>query len=164
MKKRLLLLLIIPIIVLSEACSPKTGQQTSTTPTTPEKSKDVITPAGKRKFIDPANMNTGVRPQDDFFEYAKGTWLKNTEIPPTESRWGSFNELQEFNQNALKSICEELAAKPGEPGSLSQKVGDFYAVGMDSMAIEKAGISPIKPHLDRINNLKNYDALLEEID
>ncbi len=164
MKKRLLLLLIIPIIGLLEACSPKTGQQTSTTPTAPEKSKDVVTPVGKKKFIDPANMNTAVRPQDDFFEYANGTWLKNTEIPPTESRWGSFNELIEFNQNALKSICEEVAAKPGEKGSLSQKVGDFYAVGMDSVAIEKSGISPIKPHLDRINNLKNYEALLEEIE
>ncbi len=166
MKKRHLLLLTIVLIGLIEACSPKTGQQTSTTPTPiPTNSgKDIVTPPGKKKFIDAANMNTAVRPQDDFFEYANGTWLKNTEIPAAESRWGSFNELAEFNQKALKEICDELAAKPGEQGSLSQKVGDFYAAGMDSLAIEKNGLTPVKPYLDRVNNLKNYEALLGEIE
>lgn len=152
-------------LTLAESCSPKTGQQAGTTPTTPTTpTKDIMTPAGQKKFIDPANMNTSVRPQDDFFEYANGTWLKNTEIPSTESRWGSFNELSEFNQNALREICEELAAKPGEKGGISQKVGDFYAAGMDSTTIEKAGFSPIKSHLARIDNLKNYEALLSEIE
>ena len=143
------------------SCSPKTGQQASTS--NPDGGKNIVTPAGKMKFIDPANMNLAVRPQDDFYEYANGTWLKNTPIPAAEARWGSFNELQDFNQNALKTICEELAQKPGAKGSLSQKVGDFYAVGMDSASIEKAGMSPLKPYLDRVNGVKNFEGLLEEI-
>src|SRR5690554_6680151 len=58
------------------------------------------------KFIDPANMDTTVRPGNDFFEYANGTWLKNNPIPAKETRWGSFNELREFNAHAVKSLLE----------------------------------------------------------
>ncbi len=161
-KNKHYLLLVAATIALVWSCSPKTGQQTSTT-TTSGGGKDIITPAGKKKFIDAANMNTAVRPQDDFFEYANGTWLKNTAIPATESRWGSFNELAEFNQNALKTISEELANKPGAKGELSQKVGDFYAAGMDSMAIEKSSLIALKPYYDRVNAIKSFDGLLEEI-
>lgn len=152
------------VAVALGSCSPKTGQQsTTTTPNAPTGGKDITTPAGKKKYIDASNMNTAVRPQDDFYEYANGTWMAKTDIPAAEARWGSFNELQEFNQNALKEICEELAQKPGAKGSMSQKVGDFYAAGMDSLAIEKAGIAPLKPYLDRVNNIKNFEGLLDEI-
>jgi putative endopeptidase len=161
MKKLHYSLFIAVSVAVIWSCSPKTGQQASTS--APDGGKNIITPAGKMKFIDPANMNLAVRPQDDFYEYANGTWLKNTPIPAAEARWGSFNELQEFNQNALKTICEELAQKPGTKGSLSQKVGDFYAAGMDSATIEKAGMSPLKPYLDRVNAVKNFEGLLEEI-
>jgi putative endopeptidase len=142
---------------LMYACSPKTGQMTSTS------GKNTETPAGKRKFIDPVNMNTAVKPSEDFFEYANGAWLKTTQIPATESRWGSFNELQEFNQNAMKEICEDAAKSPGAKGTSRQKVGDFYAAGMDEAAIEKAGLTPLKPLLDRVMKIKTYKELLEEI-
>jgi putative endopeptidase len=142
---------------LMYACTPKTGQMTSTT------GKNTETPAGKRKFIDPVNMNTAVKPSEDFFEYANGAWLKTTQIPATESRWGSFNELQEFNQNAMKEICEDAAKSPGAKGTSRQKVGDFYAAGMDEAAIEKAGLAPVKPLLDRVMKIKTYKELLEEI-
>ena len=114
MKKYAYTLSTLVVIAIIAACTSKTASGTMTsTPTSPAAaSKDVVTPAGKRKFIDADNMNTTVRPQDDFYEYANGTWLAKTEIPATESRWGSFKELQEFNQNALKGICEELAANP----------------------------------------------------
>lgn len=154
MKKRYLFLFVVSLTMGAIACSKKTTGGTNT---------DVTTPAGKKKFIDIANFNTSVRPQDDFFEYANGTWLKNTPIPATESRWGSFNELIEFNNKALKAICEDVAANPGTNGSIRQKVGDFYAAGMDSVAIEKAGIAPLKPYLDRIDKLKNYTDLLAYI-
>ena len=150
------------LVAIAYACTPKTTTG-GTGPTAATTSKDVVTPAGKRKFIDAANMNLTARPQDDFYEYANGAWLSKTAIPATEARWGSFNELQEFNQTALKGICDELAAAPGEKGSLSQKVGDFYASGMDSAAIEKAGIAPLKPYLTRIDAIKNFAGLLEEL-
>jgi putative endopeptidase len=162
MKKYYYGLLAGSIAVMAYACTPKTTTGTAA-PVTPSVSKNVVTPEGKRKFIDATNMNATARPQDDFYEYANGAWLAKTPIPSTESRWGSFNELQEFNQNALKSICTELAAKSGEKGSLSQKVGDFYAVGMDSAAIEKTGIAPLKPYLARIDAVKNFAGLLDEI-
>ena len=162
MKKYSYALLSLAVMAIAYACTPKTSGSSASTPAA-DVSKNVVTPAGKRKFIDAANMNLAVRPQDDFYEYANGTWLTKTAIPASEARWGSFNELQEFNQNSLKTICEELAAKSGEKGSLSQKVGDFYAVGMNTEAIEKAGIAPLKPYLNRIDAIKNFAGLLDEI-
>ena len=86
-KNKHYLWVVVAAVSLIGSCTPKVGQQTSTTPTTSSSGgKDITTPAGKKKFIDAANMNTAVRPQDDFFEYANGTWLKNTAIPATESR------------------------------------------------------------------------------
>src|SRR5207253_7635333 len=61
--------------------------------------------------IDPKNMDTSIKPQDDFFMYANGGWIKRTEIPPEYARWGSFNELIEKNNDALHEIAEK-AAKP----------------------------------------------------
>jgi putative endopeptidase len=144
-------------LTLMYACSPKTGQMATTT------GKNTETPAGRRKFIDPANMNTAVKPSEDFYEYANGAWLKTAKIPASESRWGSFNELQEFNQNALKAICEDASATPGAKGTTRQKVGDFYAAGMDEAAIEKMGLAGVKPLLDRVMKIKTYKELLEEI-
>ena len=140
------------------ACSPKVNTNNIDTV-----GKNKVTPVGQRKFIDAANMNTTVRPQDDFYEYANGTWLKNTPIPASESRWGSFNELQEFNRGALKSILDDASKKNNVPGSIEQKVADFYAAGMDSVSTDKVGLSPLQPTLNRINNLKNYKELLNEI-
>ena len=164
-KTKLAIIAASAFVVTAVSCSKKTTGSGSTTPTEQPTNTvtNIETPAGKRKFIDPININKAVRPQDDFYEYANGAWLMKTEIPAAEARWGSFNELQEFNQNALKEVCEDLAKKPGAKGSLSQKVGDFYAVGMDSIAIEKAGIAPLKPYIDRIDALKSYDALLNAL-
>jgi putative endopeptidase len=144
-------------LTLVYACSPKTGQMATTT------GKNTETPAGKRKFIDPVNMDMSAKPSEDFYEYANGAWLKTAKIPASESRWGSFNELQEFNQNALKSICEDASTTPGAKGTTRQKVGDFYAAGMDEAAIEKVGLAGVKPLLDRVMKIKTYKELLEEI-
>ncbi len=157
MKKTLTLSAFILFMSFIFSCSPKTNTATS------GGGKNIITPAGQRKFIDPANMDLTVRPQDDFNEYANGTWLKNTPIPASESRWGSFNLLREFNINALKTILDDITSKTNTPGSIQQKAADFYASGMDSIAIENAGISVLKPTLDRIKNIKNYKELLQEI-
>ena len=171
-------LLAASVLILMIACSKKTATKTTTTPpptapttvTTPTapqtpKINDIATPTGKRKFIDPVNMNLDVKAGDNFYDYANGAWLKTAVIPASESGWGSFNELREFNQTALKTICEDLVAsseKNGK-GTIKQKVADFYGSGMDEAAIEKAGLAPVKPLLDRIANIKNYVSLLDEI-
>lgn len=117
-----------------------------------------------KKFIDPANMDLSVKPGDDFYHYASGTWIKNNPVPAKETRWGSFNELRDFNINAVKKILEEAAAKKTAPaGSVEKRVGDFYAAGMDSLTIEKLGYTPIKADLVRINAIKDFAGVLNEV-
>jgi putative endopeptidase len=113
------------------------------------------TPA-KGAGINPANIDPSVSPCDDFFHYASGNWLKNNPVPPAESRWGSFNELADRNNATQKAILEDLARTSGTAakGSNAQKVGDFYAAAMDTMAIEKAGLTYLQPYLDRIAAIK----------
>ncbi|WP_367865747.1 M13 family metallopeptidase [Pedobacter sp. WC2423] len=116
------------------------------------------------KFIDPANMDLTVKPGDDFYGYASGTWIKNNPVPAKETRWGSFNELRDFNINAVKGIVEDAAADRSAPaGSVKRRVGDFYAAAMDSLTIEKLGYTPIKADLARINKLKDIQGILDEV-
>lgn len=130
--------------------------------TTTTKIADAGTPS--RKFIDPANMDTTIHPGDNFFLYANGRWLKNNPIPASETRWGSFNMLQENNYKALHSLLDSAAAITNAPqGSLTQKVGDFYRTGMDSATINKVGIAPLAEILDRINMVKDANGLIDEI-
>lgn len=117
-----------------------------------------------RKLLDPANMDTTVRPGDNFFQYANGAWLKNNPIPKSKTRWGSFNELDENNNAVLHSLLDSAAKITGAAkGSSTQMVGDFYRTGMDSMAIEKAGITPLNPILARINGLTDPASVMAEI-
>jgi len=106
--------------------------------------------------IDLANIDKSVAPCDDFFRYAEGSWLKKNPVPASETRWGSFNELNNRNQGVERRILEKAAAnRSAKPGSNEQKVGDFYAASMDSMAIEKAGLKYLQPRLDQINAIKD---------
>ncbi|HEV8511905.1 MAG TPA: M13 family metallopeptidase [Cyclobacteriaceae bacterium] len=119
---------------------------------------------GKAKFIDPANMNTLVKPGDDFVEYAGGVWLKNNSIPAKETTWGSFSILRDFNVNALKKILTEAAADTkAKPGSTKKRVSDFYVAAMDSATTEQLGADPIRADLKRISELKNNSQVLDEI-
>jgi putative endopeptidase len=106
--------------------------------------------------INPANIDKTVSPCEDFYRYASGNWLKNNPVPAAESRWGSFNELADHNNATQKAILEELARNSGSAtkGTNAQKVGDFYAAAMDTVAIEKAGLTYLKPYLDRIAAIK----------
>ncbi len=115
------------------------------------------------KFIDPANMDTTVSPGENFFLYANGGWLKNNAIPESEVRWGTFNQLIESNRTKLQQLLNEAAASKAEKGSAAQKVGDFYKSGMDSNAIDKAGLAPLNDILARIDNIQDANALVKEI-
>ena len=115
-------------------------------------------------FIDVANMDTMIHPGDNFFLYANGAWLKANPVPGDQTRWGSFNILAENNLKALHGILDSAAGIKSAPaGSAVQKVGDFYRTGMDSVAIENAGINPLKEVLTRIDNIKDVNGLLAEI-
>lgn len=116
-----------------------------------------------RKLLDPANMDTTVRPNDNFYLYANGAWLKSNQIPADQTRWGSFNELVENNNKALRDLLEDVAKSNSAAGSKEQLAGDLYKSGMDSASIEQAGINPLRPHLDRINAVSDANGLLREI-
>lgn len=120
--------------------------------------------AQTKKFIDPANMDLSVKPGDDFYTYASGAWIKNNPVPAKETRWGSFNELRDFNINAVKSLVEDAAADKSAPaGSVKRRVGDFYTAAMDSLTIEKLGYTPIKADLAKIKQVKNIQAVLDQV-
>ncbi|MEP6465513.1 MAG: M13 family metallopeptidase N-terminal domain-containing protein [Parafilimonas sp.] len=114
------------------------------------------------RFIDSANMDLSVKPGDNFFQYANGTWLKNNPVPPSKTRWGSFNVLIENNSQRLKALCEDAAVNDTK-NSVYQRVGDLYASAMDSAAIEKLGAEPIKPELARLAALTTKEQILNEI-
>ena len=96
------------------------------------------------------NMDPTISPRVDFARYAWGNWQKANPIPADKSRWGAFNELDQYNQTGLKGILETAAAKSHEPGSLEQKVGDFYASAMNTAAIDAAGLKPIETDLAQV--------------
>lgn len=112
-------------------------------------------------FFDKSGMDTTVSPGENFFLYANGTWLKNTEIPASQSGWGSFYTLYEQNQINLRKILEGVSAEDYSKGSAEQKVGDFYTSGMDTMSIDKRGYEPVKPFLSKINGITNYIELID---
>lgn len=115
---------------------------------------------GDFKAIDPKNIDTKVRPQDDFYHYANGMWIKNNPIPGTEVRWGSFSVLQDNTYKKLKGLLDEAASANAAKGTNQQKVGDFYASAMDSAKIEKQGISVISAELAMIDGIKTKDDVL----
>ena len=100
--------------------------------------------------FNPAFMDQSADPHADFARYAFGNWQKNNPIPADKARWSSFNELDLFNQTGLKGILETVAARSHEPGSIEQKVGDFYASAMDTAAIDAAGTKPVDTDLAQV--------------
>jgi len=118
-------------------------------------------PVKKPAFIDKSSMDLTKNPGDDFYNYASGTWIKNNPVPAKETRWGSFNLLRDFNINAVKTILAESANnKKAAPGSVEKRVGDFYMAGMDSLTIEKLGYSPIKPDLEKVNQISDLNGII----
>jgi putative endopeptidase len=120
-------------------------------------------PPGKKvkpKYIDKANMDLSIKPGDNFYLYANGNWLKSNAIPPSKTRWGSFDELREESSKRLKQLLADAAAKSGASDAL-QKIGDFYNSGMDSAAIEQLGWQPVKSDLQTIDAVKDVNGFLD---
>lgn len=114
----------------------------------------------KTVFLDPIHMDTTVNPADNFFQYANGNWLKNTEMPASKSSWGAFYALREENQEKLHQILLALSKEPQATGFAAQKVADLFTSGMDSTSIEALGYEPIKPALNAIDAIKNHKELV----
>lgn len=113
--------------------------------------------------FDISRVDKSVEACDDFFQYANGNWIKNTQIPAAYSRWGSFNILAENNNNSLKEILETVSKTNSAAGSNDQLIGDFYLSCMDEAAIEKAGYKPLEPTFKQIGKIKNVKDLQQQI-
>lgn len=114
------------------------------------------------KYLDKSNMDLSVKPGDNFYLYANGNWLKNNPVPASKTRWGTFDILRLSSSERLKNLAEDAAAHPSKD-SVSQRVGDFYASGMDTVAIDKLGYTPIKAELKQLSEIGTKEQVLNQI-
>jgi putative endopeptidase len=108
-------------------------------------------------------MDKTIQPEDDFFLFANGNWINTNEIPASESRWGSFNELDQENKKKLTSILEEAKANQGEKGSQNQLLGAYYASFIDMETRNQRGLSGIQQELNRIDSMNRKDFIVQMI-
>ncbi|MBP5375620.1 MAG: M13 family metallopeptidase [Bacteroidaceae bacterium] len=109
------------------------------------------------------NMDRNVQPGTDFYQYACGEWMRKNPLPPEFASYGSFKVIAEENQKRIRKIVEELSSQPQEKGSLGQKIGDIYAMRMDSVRQNKDGVTPVLGDLKRVADLKTTDELVSLI-
>ena len=118
-------------------------------------------PALQRFSID--QVDKTLDPCSDFFQYACGKWIKANPIPADQGGWGTFNMLAIWNIAAVHNTLEEAAQPSANRTPVQQKVGDYFASCMDEDAINKAGLKPLQPELDRIAGIKKKSQLPEVI-
>jgi putative endopeptidase len=111
--------------------------------------------------LDLSAIDKSADPCNDFYQYACGNWIKNNPIPADESSWGTFNQLYERNQTALRDILQDSEANQNR-SAIDQKIGGFYQSCMNEDAIQQRGTEPLKSELERIQHVANQQELIDE--
>ena len=119
-------------------------------------------PVAQDHNFNPADLDTTCKACDNFFQYATGGWTAKNPIQPAYPSWGRFNALQEQNQEVLHKILDAAATSKPAPGSIEQKIGDFYASCMDEKHIEADGLKPLQPEFERIAKIASVPQLQSE--
>lgn len=112
-----------------------------------------------KKGVDIANLDPSVAPQNDFYDYACGGWMKANPLKPEYARYGTFDELRENNRTQLRELITNLDTKHAPYGSITQKIGDLYAMGLDSIRLNIDGAQPIVGDVVAINQTPKSDLM-----
>lgn len=113
--------------------------------------------------LDVSLIDTTFDPAEDFYRFANNGWLQKYPLPDDESRYGSFDQLAKETSKKVQALLEELAAQKHEQGTIEQKIGDFYTMGMDTKTIEEQGLKPLKSEFERIENIKTMEDVQNQI-
>lgn len=115
-------------------------------------------PKQNKSGVELENMDTSIRPQDNFFRFVNGNWILNNQIPSDRARWGSFDELREMaDKHVLEIIQEKAALSDASLGSDAQKIGDMFRSFMDIERIEELKLAPLYDQFDAISNLSTHN-------
>jgi putative endopeptidase len=109
------------------------------------------------------NIDKSIDPCVDFYQYACGNWIKNSEIPADQAQWVSFVELHERNLDIEREILEKASAGGASRNAVDQRIGDLYGSCMDEKAVNERGMTPLKPELDRLAAVNDKSALIDEL-
>ena len=142
--KKLFLYSLIAFAMVSTGCKEKSGDQT-------------------KKGLDMANLDTKAIPGTDFFRFATGGWTDANPIPDEFSRYGSFDKLRDENQKQILDLIDELSKAENTKGSVAQKIGDLYKIGMDSVKINAEGAGPISGELKNIKAITGKPELMKMV-
>ncbi len=145
-------------LLLASVTTAAIAQSTSQSPAPAAATAPVAANSGKPQLgswgVDLTGMDTSVRPGDDFYRFVNGAWQARTEIPADRSSWGGFGVLRDLSDQRTRALIEESARQTSAPNSVAGKIGVTYASFMDEAAIERAGATPLKPYLAKIDAIR----------
>jgi putative endopeptidase len=143
------------------ATTPTTAAPTAEAekPAPPDPNKKIVNMSLAEVGLDPTAMDPKANPCDDFYQYACGGWLQKTEIPADKSSWGRFHEINDRIEVVVHNMLEDASKANAKNEPLKARLGTFFAACMDEAGVEKAGLKPVQPVLDKIAKIKDGKSL-----